>query len=251
LRSDHFVPQTYLRGFVDPAGPQSDKPLHVYSKILRGWSRKSPRQICSFPGFDSHSDPTVASAFAAELWRDENAWPAIRAAIRQNAYQHWIAELPRIQRFLAYLTLRSPLFRMRFLSVFGTTPADLLDTRNQDVAVETARKEAAFLLAFLRRLNWTLFVGGSVQYPVITSDQPVYLSDLNITKRDLATAVRDGGFAIAFPVALDCCLVGSDQAVPSLRQSLSPQSFLQLWEGTVDTAMEYIISPVPFSLPGV
>jgi hypothetical protein len=113
------------------------------------------------------------------------------------------------------------------------------------------RKEASYLLTFLRGLNWALFVGGTTLLPVLTSDQPVFLSDLNMTKRDLGRAVREGAFAIAFPVALDCCLVGSDRPFQASLLSLSPQDMVHLWEGTADTAMDLVISPVPFSLPGV
>lgn len=251
LSNDHFVPQTYLRGFIDPAAPISDKRLCVFSKRSGTWSRKSPPQICSLPEFDGHSNPSVAAAYAAELWAEENAWPVVLAAVRATQYRAWSAQLPKLLRFLAYLTLRSPLFRIHLLTMLKTPLTDLTSLKHQDAIVDTARRDSAFLLAFLRGLNWTLFTGGSAALPVLTSDQPVFLSDLNVTKRDLPSALRDGGFAVAFPVALDCCLVGSDQPVPSPLQTLSSENALQLWEGTTDTAMDLVISPVQFQLPGI
>ncbi len=246
---DHFVPQTYLRGFINPAEPLSPKPLHVFTKLGQVWTRKSTRSICAFRGFETHSDPAVESTLRKLLWAGENSWPGVVSGLRKHGFSSWRSHLPLLIDFMSLLSLRSPLFRLRLLRQAGQAPSTLSDTRNQDAAVEAVLKEATALRSFLTSLLWTLHVSPSPELPVITSDHPLAMEDLSMTRRDLDTARREGGFAILFPVAHDCCLTGSDrlQGVPGTIE-LTPTSALQQWQTTAQTAFEIVISPVEMDL---
>lgn len=249
MASDHYVPQTYLRGFVDPQEEGSPEPLRVFTKLRHTWSRKSTKSVCAFRGFETHSDPQIESALRKMLWAGENSWPAVLAELRKGDFGGWAAQLPLLISFMALLSLRSPLFRLRFLAQSGSAPSGLSDPANQDAVSEAILREAAALRSFLGRLSWALHVSRSRDLPVITSDHPLVMEDLNLTRRDLKTAQRDGGFALLFPVARDCCLTGSDQAQPSSGPiEITPTSALQLWQTTAQTGLEVVISPAELDL---
>jgi hypothetical protein len=249
MANDHFVPQTYLRGFIDPQEDRSPEPLRVFAKLGHKWSRKSTRAICAFRGFETHSDPGVESGLRKILWAGENSWPAVVAELRKDDFIGWVSQLPLLISFMALLSLRSPLFRLRFLAHSGSPASGLLDSSNQDAVSEAILREADPLRSFLGRLSWALHVSRSTDLPVITSDHPLVMEDLNLTRRDLATARRNGGFALLFPIARDCCLTGSDQPQPSSGPiEITVTSALQLWQTTAQTALEVVISPAELDL---
>src|ERR1039458_3158052 len=110
MASDHYVPQTYLRGFVDPQEEGSPEPLRVFTKLRHTWSRKSTKSVCAFRGFETHSDPQIESDLRKMLWAGENSWPAVLAELRKGDFGGWAAQLPLLINFMALLSLRSPLF---------------------------------------------------------------------------------------------------------------------------------------------
>lgn len=249
MPNDHYVPRTYLAGFIHPDEMTQSKPLHVFHGFRRRWERKSTKQVCYLPGFESHSDPQITQALSKTLWSGENHWPTVRKEVRADGFRRWREQLDSLLRFAAYLSLRSPLFRLQFLSKHAVVADDLNDTRNQDAALKAVLRNAGDLLGRMKRLTWSLHVASTVNLPVITSDHPLVLTDLSPERRGFDTAFAEGHYAITFPIAWDCCLVGADQKAREEIQTLGAESTLQLWEAVAATAFEVVISPVEFELP--
>jgi len=247
--NDHYVPQTYLAGFIHPGERTHGKALHVFHRLRNRWERKSTRQVCYFPGLESHSDPQITQTLSKVLWSGENHWPTVREGVRAYGYRQWRKQLDPLLRFAAYLSLRSPLFRLRFLAKHALPVVDLNDKCNQDAALEAVLQEALALLGLLNGLEWSLHVASTVDLPVMTSDHPLVLTDLAFERRGFDVAIAKGNYAITFPIAWDCCLVGAKQQGRESIVPLGAESTLQLWHATASTAFEVVISPVELELP--
>src|SRR5437773_9179266 len=71
-RKDHFSPQVYLRGFIDPAKANDEKPLSVFVLARTRWEKKSPSQIGWRRGFESMTDPDLEHQLQKILQDSEN-----------------------------------------------------------------------------------------------------------------------------------------------------------------------------------
>ena len=59
-RKDHYVPQGYLRGFIDPARATLNRPLWHYDLASSEWTEKSPSEVGWERGFYDYADADTA-----------------------------------------------------------------------------------------------------------------------------------------------------------------------------------------------
>jgi Protein of unknown function (DUF4238) len=94
-RRDHYVPQGYLKGFIDPARAENDRPLWCLNKSRNLWERKSTKQICHVVGMYDFSSDAIDAEHADVTFKSmEDGFPAIRSRMREVNFGNWRHELP-------------------------------------------------------------------------------------------------------------------------------------------------------------
>jgi hypothetical protein len=110
-RQDHFVPQGYLRGFIDPARSNQDRPLWCLSKARNQWERKSTRQICSRRGFyDFSTDPVNVEHPDGTFKSMEDGFPALRDNLQRRNFVGWREHIAFLLPYMQMIRARSPQF---------------------------------------------------------------------------------------------------------------------------------------------
>jgi hypothetical protein len=90
-RRDHYLPQGYLRGFIDPARANLPKPLWCFHLHTKKWKERSPKQIGYIDGFYDYAiENTAAEHPDITFKRLENDFPRIRAQILKDGFRSWI-----------------------------------------------------------------------------------------------------------------------------------------------------------------
>jgi hypothetical protein len=113
-RRDHYLPQGYLRGFIDPARGSESRPLWVLDVRYNKWYMKAPKQVAHGEGFYDYAgdspelqDLETADEAFLEL---ENAFPIIRDRLIAGNFRDWKHHRKFLFRFMQILRARSPLF---------------------------------------------------------------------------------------------------------------------------------------------
>ena len=89
-RRDHYLPQGYLRGFVDPVRSERYKPLWCFDIHTRTWSEKSTRQIGYGEGFYDYATESPELIHADKVFaRLEREFPLKRDALITKRFEGW------------------------------------------------------------------------------------------------------------------------------------------------------------------
>src|ERR1051326_439894 len=113
-RRDHSLPQSYLRGFIDPAREEESQPLWRLDVRYSKWSMKSTKQVAYGEGFYDYAgdspeleDLETADEAFSEL---ENGFPLIREKLIADNFRNWKRHRRFLFKFMQMLRARSPLF---------------------------------------------------------------------------------------------------------------------------------------------
>ena len=110
-RSDHYLPQGYLRGFIDPARRREQKPLWCYDLHSKRWRERSSKEIGCIGGFyDFGIENTTVEHSDQTFKQFENKFPRIRARIVQEGFSTWIQHKDFLLSYMQMIRARSPLF---------------------------------------------------------------------------------------------------------------------------------------------
>jgi hypothetical protein len=110
-RKDHYVPQAYLRGFIDPACGANDRPLWCLNKWRNQWERKSPNQICHVVGmYDFSNDAITAEHADVTFKRMEDQFRALRDDLTERKFVGWQDLLDFLLPYMQMIRVRSPQF---------------------------------------------------------------------------------------------------------------------------------------------
>ena len=113
-RRDHYIPQGYLRGFIDPAREKHPRPLWRFDVPHNKWSSCSPpKEVGHRKGFYDYvgvgttlETETADSAFL----RLENDFPLVRREMVSSGFARWSEQLDLLLSFMQMMRARS-LFR--------------------------------------------------------------------------------------------------------------------------------------------
>lgn len=116
-RRDHYLPQGYLRGFIDPGRENEPQPLWKLDIATKKWTERSTKQLGHIPGFYDYAGtgpeleclPSPDETFL----EFENEFPIIREKLlllRKKAFRNWTKHLPFLLRYMDMLRARSPLY---------------------------------------------------------------------------------------------------------------------------------------------
>ena len=93
-RRDHYLPQGYLRGFIDPDRKNRHRPLWHLDIPTGDWTEKSPKQVGYEDGFYDYAGearelihPDIAFA------KLEREFPVVRDRLINTKFEGWAGEL--------------------------------------------------------------------------------------------------------------------------------------------------------------
>jgi hypothetical protein len=236
-RRDHYLPQGYLRGFIDPARENQPQPLWKLDISSKQWSERSTKQIGHIAGFydyaganpELNSLPLSDEAFS-EL---ENEFPVVRErllSLRKKAFRNWTKHLPFLLRYMDMLRARSPLYFMQKEAEWKSTPTWTIDkvvdaNTIKLVSMEPSPPSNIFIKnrtifqmreeieksgAWLWELNWALRYTESVAEPFVITETP-FVADEVPPGLLQAEALKHPNTLFYFPVCWRVCLFGSRQ----------------------------------------
>jgi hypothetical protein len=229
-RRDHYLPQSYLRGFIDPERMNHQQPLWHLDVANGVWSERSPREVGYRQGFYDYvmsevGVETVDNAFA-EL---ERTYPQIRRELISNNFKNWKDHHDFLLRYIQMMRVRSLLFfdqkeaegknlrawvieevnpDRKSIRVHSMTPEALPAHFIRNWALTKMREEIQKGAAWLNDFNWALRYCESPGDPFVISEMPVMAYGVSST---LEEAFRDPETLLFFPLCWRACLIGSRQ----------------------------------------
>jgi Protein of unknown function (DUF4238) len=232
-RRDHYLPQGYLRGFIDPVREKEAQPLWKLDIASRKWSERSTKQVGHIKGFYDYAGEEVELGVLPapdETFLElENEFPFIREKLlllRKKAFRNWTAYLPFLLRYMDMLRARSPLYFAQkeaegkaiptwtvakvdgnkiTLTSMEPSPPPAPFIKNRTIS--QMREEIQRSGASLWDLNWALRYTESVSEPFVTSEAP-FLAEMTPGVSE-ADALQHPDTLLYFPVCWQVCLFGS------------------------------------------
>jgi hypothetical protein len=225
-RKDHYLPESYLRGFIFPSREPSNRLLWVYYPEKRRWKEMTPASIGYGHGFyDPIGDPTDLVPADDVFSRLENDFHRVRGELIMENFRNFQDHLEFLLQYVNMLRARSPLF---FTQVMGAHRLDRLATvlavneegrritldslegkpapdtwvRNRTLQEMREEIEKGSQADWARELNWCVRTA-TESLPVITAQHALIYLGPNGTKPD----ARDVIFY--FPICWQACLIGA------------------------------------------
>jgi hypothetical protein len=229
-RKDHYLPQSYLKGFIDPERMNHQQPLWHFDVPSGVWSERSPREIGYRHGFYDYASTeagleTADNAFA-EL---ERTYPVVRRELISGNFKNWKDHRDFLLRYAQMMRARSLLFfdqkhaegkNLRAWTIEEISP-DRTSVKVRSVepqplpadfirnwTITEMRTEIQKGAAWLNDLNWALRYCESVADPFVISEIPLMAQGPCPTSEE---AMRHPDTVLFFPLCWQACLVGSRQ----------------------------------------
>jgi len=229
-RRDHYLPQSYLRGFIDPVRLDQSKPLWCFHPSIQKWRERSPKQIGYIDGFYDYAiENTIAEHPDTTFKRLENDFPTVRKEILEDGFQSWVNHKEFLLAYMQMIRARSPLFfdqwREQSKVIRVSTITDVLSDRSlkvdslqgrpmtedeiQNWTISKMREEIKKGPDWLENFSWALRYTNSPTEPVVTAEQPLICIGRSA---DVASALKDPETLIYFPMCWQASLFGSIRA---------------------------------------
>jgi hypothetical protein len=107
-RLDHYVPQGYLEGFIDPSG---NGQLSVFDKQRGAWFESGTPGVGAIRGFYDYSEGSDPHQTADDAFGElETTFPKLRRELVGGGFADWNKRLDMLLRFAQMLRARSLLF---------------------------------------------------------------------------------------------------------------------------------------------
>jgi Protein of unknown function (DUF4238) len=265
-RRDHYLPQGYLRGFIDPARKNESQPLWKLDIPSKKWSERSTKQVGYITGLYDYAGtgPEVESLPSSdETFSElENGFPLVREKLlllRKKAFRNWKKHLPFLLRYMDMLRARSPLyfeqkeaegknmptwpiqkadggkFTIKSMEPNPPPPA-FIKNRTLSNMREEIQKDGAWLW----NLNWALRYTNSVSEPFVTSEGPFFVGGVVLS---LSDALQHPDTLFYFPVCWQVCLFGSPKRFDLGTNRLDSHDLRAIRTKYRLVAEEYVVSP--------
>jgi hypothetical protein len=267
-RRDHYLPQGYLRGFIDPTRKDRHRPLWHLDIATGRWTEKSPRQVGYADGFYDyagegsdliHPDVTFA--------RLEREFPIVRDRLIATNFDGWAHQLEFFLSYMQMMRARSPLFLAQKTeeneAVRGWTIKAVGPEPNQITleSMEAAPMSAAWIRnrtitqmreevekdpAWMRNFHWCLRYTEWPFDPVVTNEQPFVSAG---PRNNPVDGLTDPDTLIYFPLCWQACLIGNILKFDIETDKFDPgflQSIRRLYR---DNSVRFILSPQKLAEP--
>jgi hypothetical protein len=269
-RKDHYIPQSYMWGFVDPLREHLGQPLWHFDVEMRTWKERSTREIGYRFGFYDYTvaymgEETADIAFG-EL---ERTFPKVREAILEDGFDSWVNYRDFLLSYAQMMRARSLLFfeeqqaegknlralvvekvseDRRTIHVKSMTPDSLPDAFVRNWSLNNMRAEIEKGPGWLNDFNWVLRYSDSVSLPFIVSEAALVLEGHH---SDAIAAVRDKDALLFFPLCWQACLVGSRQYITNRTDKFAEADMRRIQNTFRQTARKFVLAPLPLSFDAV
>jgi hypothetical protein len=233
-RRDHYLPQGYLRGFIDAARADVDQPLWHLDVRYNKWSMKSTKQVAHGEGiYDYAGDsPELEDLESADnsFLELENEFPRIREKLIAYQFRNWKRHRRFLFKFMQMLRARSPLFFEqkqaegkalqtwtvkevhpdgKTITLDSMEPKPPSDAFIKNRTILHMREEIKKGADWLWDFHWALRHCDSVDTPFVMSEAPF----LAVGDRPgaISQMLRDPDTLLYFPICWQACLFGSRQ----------------------------------------
>ncbi len=257
-REDHYLPQGYLSGFIDPATPKTESlPLWVFRPQFSKWRKSSPSQIGWEEGFYDFVGRQGDREHAEEAFSElENGYTPLIQELRNTGFQDWRQHTNFLLRYLQMIQCRSPLFREQIMREWGEKrAARVMGVEGPKITVDSmklrrlspgALKEGS-LNAMVTQMKsgtvalesfyWQLRLANSIDDCFVTSDHPL-----------IACSPEDRGFdhrgtVMMFPLCWEACLLGRRQAFELNFSGTTTQERESIRRTYFASAKKFVVSP--------
>jgi len=266
-RRDHYLPQGYLRGFIDPARERESQPLWLLDVRYNKWYMRGPKQIAHGEGFYDYAgespelqDLETADEAFLEL---ENAFPTMRDKLIAGGFRHWKHHRKFFFRFMQMLRARSPLFFEqkktegqalktwtvkevhpdgKTITVDSIEPKPPSEAFIKNRTIHDMREEIKKGADWLWNFDWALRYTDSVDNPFVISEAPF------IAVGDRAGAIgemlQDPATLLYFPICWQACLFGSRRPFDKKTDKFSQQDMQTFRKKYRTFANQFLISPI-------
>jgi hypothetical protein len=261
-RRDHYIPQGYLKGFIDPQRTGLAQPLWYFEKPNAVWSQRSPREVGYRYGFYDYTVTEMGIETADMAFAElENRFPKIRKELVRKEFKPWKDHLDFLLRYIQMMRARSLLFfenqqkegrnlrawvveevsadRMS-VRVRSMTPEPLPESFIKNWTITNMRNEIAKGPAWLTEFNWALRYCDSPSDPFVATEQPLFSEG---PQENLADAIRDPETLLFFPLCWQACLIGSRQFFHRETDRFGDQDMRRFARVSGGRAELFVISP--------
>jgi hypothetical protein len=265
-RRDHYLPQGYLRGFIDPARGTESQPLWVLDVRYNKWYMKAPKQVAHGEGFYDYAgdspelqDLETADEAFLEL---ENAFPTVRDKLIFEEFRHWKHHRKFLFRFMQMLRARSPLFfeqkqaegknlktwtikevhpdgkTITLDSIEAKPPSDAFI---KNLTLHHMREEIKKGADWLWQFDWALRYTDSVEQPFVMTETPFLAA--GDRGGEIGEMLQDPETLLYFPICWQACLFGSPRRFDKKTDNFGPQDMQTFRKKYRTFAKQFLISP--------
>lgn len=264
-RKDHYVPQGYLRGFIDPARSKNDRPLWCLNKWRNQWERKAPKQICHAVGMYDFSNDAIEAEHADVTFKKmEDQFPSILSAIRETNFADWMKHREFLLVYMQMIRVRSPQFfleqgqELSEATAATITNVDhaenkitydnvrrLTESEVHDLTLTKMREEFNKGAAWMADFHWQVRVTFDPTNPVMTSEAPMFVKGVKThTERAMTMeTLIDPGSEVWFPLCWQAALVGRVRPFEAEIAAFEKTQLDELRHIVAEIAPQYIVSP--------
>jgi hypothetical protein len=267
-RRDHYLPQGYLRGFIDPARENEEKLLWKLNIPSKQWAEKSTKALGFVHGFYDYagSGPEIDSLPSADgtFSELENEFPAVREkllSLRKKGFRNWTKHLDFLLRYMDMIRARSPIYFAHREAAWKATPTWIIDKVDgnkitlksmegspppdnfiKNRTISQMREEIQKNGAWLRDFNWALRYAESVAEPFVASEAPFVADEIPKGVSD-DEALKHPDTLLYFPVCWQVCLFGSIRRFDRGTDKLESRDMEVARRKYRVFAKEFLISP--------
>jgi hypothetical protein len=261
-RRDHYLPQSYLRGFVDPARLNHQQPLWHLDVPNSIWSERSPREVGYRQGFYDYTTSEIGLETADTAFGElERTFPIVRRQLIESNFEHWKDHRDFLLRYVQMMRARSLLFferqhaegrnlrawvieeispDRRSVKVRSMTPEPLPDAFLRNRAITEMRAEIQKGAAWLNDFNWALRYCDSPATPFVISEIP-FMADGHHSQ--LANALQEPETLLFFPLCWKACLIGSRQFFQTETDKFGDEDMRTVRRMYRESAKLFLLSP--------
>jgi len=256
-RRDHFIPQGYLRGFIDPSREKEQQPLWYFDIPRRDWSQRSTREVAYGIGFYDYEPADAQENADSAFLEFENSYPKIRDELIANEFRNWKDHLDFLLRYIQMMRARSPLFfeqksaELRNRQAFkvqeiqptgGMTvvPYALPDKFVKNLSITEMRIEIEKGVAWLKDYHWALRYCGSTTNPFVVAEQAVVMFG---SRGTLQEALQHSDTLLFLPLCWQACLIGSPRPFNIQTGKFGLKDMRRVHQGFRQSAEVFLVSP--------
>lgn len=261
-RRDHYLPQGYLRGFIDPARRHLEQPLWHFDIAQGRWSERSTKEVgCRYGLYDYANAAEGAETADAAFSELENSYPPIRERLISSNFENWTDHRDLLLRFFQMMRARSLLFldRMhqggrnlralvveeisldrRSPKVQSLTPSPPSDAFVKNRAIVEMRAEIEKGPGWLNNFNWALRRTHSPADPFIVGENPIVAAGTPSTLED---AIGNPDVLLFLPLCWQALLIGSPQFFAVETDEFDPHDMRKIRRMYRESSERFLVSP--------